>query len=193
MTSHILRVDGSARVEGSISRDLTDKIIARMGADTVTTRDLAHGVPLIDEAWIGANFTPADDRSPEQLEKLATSEAMVAEVKAADTIVIGVPIYNFSVPAAVKAWIDQIARAGLTFKYTETGPKGLLEGKRAVVVIASGGVKSGSEVDYATNYMRHVLGFIGITDVEIVAADQMMVDADASMASANAAIDAIAA
>ena len=193
MTSHILRVDGSARVEGSISRDLTDKIIARMGAQTVTTRDLAQGVPLIDEAWIGANFTPADDRSPEQVEKLATSEAMVAEVKAADTIVIGVPIYNFSVPAAVKAWIDQIARAGLTFKYTETGPKGLLEGKRAIVVIASGGVKSGSEVDYATNYMRHVLGFIGITDVEIVAADQMMVDADASMASANAAIDAIAA
>lgn len=193
MTSHILRVDGSARVEGSISRDLTDKIVARMGAETVTTRDLAQGVPLIDEAWIGANFTPADDRSPEQLEKLATSEAMVAEVKAADTIVIGVPIYNFSVPAAVKAWIDQIARAGLTFKYTETGPKGLLEGKRAIVVIASGGVKSGSEVDYATNYMRHVLGFIGITDIEIVAADQMMVDADASMASANAAIDAIAA
>ena len=193
MTSHILRVDGSARVEGSISRDLTDKIIARMGAATVTTRDLAQGVPLIDEAWIGANFTPADDRSPEQVEKLATSEAMVAEVKAADTIVIGVPIYNFSVPAAVKAWIDQIARAGLTFKYSETGPKGLLEGKRAIVVIASGGVKSGSEVDYATNYMRHVLGFIGITDVEIVAADQMMVDADVSMASANAAIDAIAA
>lgn len=191
--THVLRIDASARRAGSVSRDLTDQIIARINATTVTTRDLASGVPLLDEAWIGANFTPADARTPAQAETLALSDTLVAEVKAADTLVIGVPIYNFGVPAALKAWVDLIARAGVTFQYTEAGPKGLLEGKRAVLVIASGGTESGSDIDFATTYMRHVLGFIGITNVDVVTADQLMIDADASMKTATDQIAALAA
>jgi FMN-dependent NADH-azoreductase len=182
MTQHILRIDASARRTGSVSRDLADKIIDRIGADaTVTTRDLADGMSLIDEAWVGANFTPEDDRTDEQREKLALSDTLVAEIKAADTLVIGLPIYNFGVPAALKAWVDQVARAGVTFRYSEYGPKGLLEGKRAIVAVASGGTEAGSDIDFASGYIRHVLGFIGITDVEFVTADRLMMDADGTM------------
>jgi len=193
MTKTVLRIDASARRDGSISRDLTDQVIDRLAPETILTRDRADGVPLIDEAWIGANFTPADDRSPEQQNALALSDTLVAELKAADTIVIGLPIYNFGVPAALKAWVDQVARAGVTFKYSENGPVGLLNGKRAVVVVASGGTEAGSAIDFASTYMRHVLGFIGIHDVELVTADRLMVDADASMKTAQSQLAALAA
>ncbi len=193
MTDTVLRIDASARREGSTSRDLTTKVIDHLAPVQIITRDLAYGLPLIDEAWVGANFTPADQRSAEQAEKLALSDTLVAEIKSADTLVIGVPIYNFGVPAALKAWVDQVARAGVTFKYTETGPKGLLTGKRAILVVASGGTEAGSDIDFATDYMRHVLGFIGITDVSLVTADRLMVDAEASMSKANAQVEALAA
>ena len=115
---------------------------------------------------------------------------MVEEIEAADTLVIGVPIYNFGVPAALKAWIDQVARAKRTFKYTSEGPVGLLEGKTAWLVIASGGTASGSEIDFATNYMRHVLGFIGITDVHVLDASKQGAGAEGAIARARAAIPA---
>lgn len=192
MTNHILRIDASARRTGSVSRDLADKIIDRIGSDaTVTTRDLADGMSLIDEAWVGANFTPADDRTADQKSKLALSDTLVAELQAADTLVIGLPIYNFGVPAALKAWVDQVARAGVTFQYSEYGPKGLLEGKRAIVAVASGGTEAGSEIDFATGYIRHVLGFIGITDVTFVTADRLMLDADGTMAKAMGQIEGL--
>ena len=111
----------------------------------------------------------------------------------ADTIVIGTPIYNFSVPSTLKAWIDLVARVGVTFNYTETGPVGLLEGKRAIIAVASGGTQAGSDIDFATTYLRHVLGFIGITDVELVAADQLSMDEEGSMQRAKSAIEALAA
>ena len=193
MSHSILRIDASARREGSVSRDLTDQVIARFNGATVTTRDLAAGMPLIDEVWVGANFTPADARSDDQRQALALSDTLIAELNAADTIVIGLPIYNFGVPAALKAWVDLVARAGVTFTYTEAGPKGALEGKRAILVMASGGVPAGSPVDYATTYMKHVLGFLGITDVEIVAAEALAVDAEAALKAANNAISALAA
>lgn len=190
--THILRIDASARRKGSVSRDLTTQIIDRFDA-SVTTRDLATGMPLIDETWIGANFTPADDRTAEQTQTLALSDTLVAEMQAADTLVIGLPIYNFGVPAALKAWIDQVARAGVTFRYTADGPKGLLEGKRAIIAIASGGTEAGSEIDFATGYIRHVLGFIGITDVTFVTADRLMIDPEATLKSAHAQVAALAA
>jgi FMN-dependent NADH-azoreductase len=193
MTHTLLRIDASARRDGSTSRTLTDQVIDHLAPVETLTRDLADGLPLIDETWIGANFTPADQRSPEQAEKLALSDALIAEITAADTLVIGVPIYNFGVPAALKAWIDQVARAGVTFRYTDTGPQGLLTGKRAIVVVASGGTEVGSAIDFASGYMRHVLGFIGITDVTFVTADRMMADADAALAKANAQVEALAA
>lgn len=190
--THILRIDASARRDGSVSRDLTSKIIDRFDA-TVTTRDLAESLPLIDEAWIGANFTPAADRTPEQTQTLALSDTLVAEIQAADTLVIGLPIYNFGVPAALKAWIDLVARAGVTFRYTEDGPQGLLQGKRAIIAVASGGTQAGSEIDFATGYIRHVLGFIGVTDVTFVTADRMMIDPEATLQSAHDQVAALAA
>ena len=113
---------------------------------------------------------------------------MVAELEAADTIVIGVPIYNFGVPAALKAWVDMVCRARRTFAYTENGPVGLLDNKKAFLVIASGGTDSGSEIDFATGYLRHVLGFIGIHDVTIVDASGLMKDVDASLSRARGQI-----
>lgn len=193
MTQNILRIDASARRTGSITRDLTDEIMATMPDAQVTIRDLAKPLPLLDEAWIGANFTPADQRSDDQRDRLALSDQLVQEIADADTLVIGLPIYNFSVPASFKAWIDLVCRAGLTFQYSETGPKGLLTGKRAIVALASGGTEMGSEIDFAGRYVQHVLGFIGITDVTFVRADRMALDAEGTLAAARAQVAALAA
>lgn len=193
MPNTVLHIDSSARLTGSTSRDLSQRIVDKLQPGTVIRRDLTSALPQIDEDWVNANFTPADQRSPEQQDRLALSDQLVQELMAADTIVIGAPIYNFSVPASLKAWVDLVARAGLTFKYTENGPQGLLEGKRAILAVASGGTKVGSEIDFGSGYLKHIMGFIGITDVEIVAADQLMVNADAAMAAANSAVDQIAA
>ena len=193
MPSTVLHIDSSARLTGSTTRDLTKRIVDRLNADTILRRDLTSALPQIDENWVNANFTPADQRSPEQQDHLALSDQLVQELMAADTIVIGTPVYNFSVPASLKAWVDLVARAGLTFKYTENGPQGLLEGKRAIIAVASGGTKVGSEIDFASGYLQHIMGFIGITDVEIVAADQLMIDAEGALAAAASAVDQIAA
>ena len=193
MSKTVLRIDSSVRTEGSISRDLTSRILERLAPETVITRDLTQELPLIDGNWVGANFTPADQRTDAQKEALALSDTMIAELNEADTLVIGLPIYNFGVPARLKAWVDQVARAGVTFRYTEAGPEGLLTGKRAILAVASGGTAVGSEIDFATTYMKQVLGFIGITDVTIVAADQLAIDADGSVKNAYNAVEQIAA
>lgn len=170
MTSQtILRIDASARKTGSATRALTANLIETLAPARVITRDLADTpLPQIDEDWVGANFTPADDRTEAQKARLGLSDTLVAELQEADTLVIGLPVYNFGVPAALKAWVDLVARAGLTFRYTADGPQGLLTGKTAVIAFASGGVPLGSEVDFASRYLEHVLGFIGITDVKFV-------------------------
>lgn len=192
MTTNILRIDGSARREGSVSRDLLDRITARFGTDiSVVTRDLANGLPLINEEWVGANFTPADARTDAQNTALELSDSLIGEIRAADVLVIGLPVYNFGVPAALKAWIDLISRAGVTFQYTENGPEGLLTGKRAIVAMASGGTQMGSEIDFATGYLRFILGFIGITDVEFVNADRLAMDAEGSICDALAKVEAL--
>ena len=193
MTKTLLRIDTSARRTGSISRDLTDAIAARLNPETTITRDLATALPQIDETWVGANFTPAEMRSDEQREKLALSDELIDELRAADTLIIGVPVYNFGVPTAIKAWIDLIVRVGETFKYTETGPVGLLEGKKVYIAMASGGVPVGSPVDYATTYLKQVLNFIGQSDIEIIAADGMATNAENSLKAANDAVANIAA
>lgn len=187
---HILRIDTSVRLTDSVTRDLTDRIVARLGGD-VTRRDLATPLPQIDATWVGANFTPADKRTPDQQAALALSDTLIAELQAADTIVIGVPVYNFGTPSGLKVWVDHIARAGVTFRYTDTGPVGLLTGKRAILAMASGGTQAGSAMDFATVYMRHVLGFVGITDVTVIAADRLAMAADDSLAEAQTSIDAL--
>lgn len=193
MSRTVLHIDASARTQNSITRELSAKVVDRLSPETVVRRDLVQPLPLISETWVNANFTPADDRDAVQRDVLSLSDTLVQELQDADTIVIGVPIYNFSVPAVLKAWIDQVARAGVTFQYTENGPKGLLEGKRAIIVVASGGTPVGSEIDFATGYLQHVLGFIGIHDIELVKADRTAVDLEAARAAANADVAELAA
>lgn len=192
MPQTLLHIDSSARLSGSTSRELTARIVEKLGGEVIR-RDLSTHLPLIDETWVNANFTPAEKRTEAQSAALSLSDTLIEEIRAADVLVIGVPIYNFGVPTTLKAWVDQVARAGVTFRYTENGPEGLLHGKRAILAVASGGTEAGSDIDFASRYMRHVLGFIGITDVQLVTADQMMVDADAAVAKATAQIDALAA
>lgn len=193
----ILRVESSIKGEASVSRRLTDRITARLEAANpgaeVTLRDLSKGVPHIDGAWIGAVFTPAEARNAEQAKIAAYSDALLAEVKAADILVIALPVYNFGVPAPLKAWIDHLARKGETFVYDDKGPHGLLKNKRAIVALSSDGTKIGSEIDFASGYLRHMLGFFGITDVEFVAADQMVFNPEATLKAAEAQVDALAA
>ena len=174
---HILRIDASARRDGSVSRDLADAYIdhiAERRAVRVQTRDVSDALPVVNQDWVAATFTPDAARNADHRAALAGSDRLVEELEASELIVISTPIYNFGIPAALKLWIDQVARVGRTFHYTETGPVGLLAGKRAVILAASGGTEVGSDIDFATPYLRHVLGFLGITDVEIIAADQLM-------------------
>lgn len=191
---NILRIDGSMRRTGSISRQLTDEVIAHLiseapGAE-VQVRDLADPLPHVTEDWINANFTDPDQRTAAQNDSLALSDRLVEELEAADAIVIGLPIYNFGVPAAVKAWIDLIARARKTFRYTETGPEGLLTGKTAYIVVASGGTGAGTDIDFATDYLKFALGFVGIKDVKLIDASAHMSGLDEALGRARSAIAA---
>ncbi len=168
MTKTTLHITASARLQGSVSSETSRAIVQSLASDTLIHRDLSQGVPLLDETWVTATFIPPADRTPTQAAALEYSDILVNEVQTADTIVIGTPLYNFSIPAALKAWIDQIARAGVAFKYTEAGPVGLFAGKKVIIVIASGGAPIGSEYDFASPYLRQVLGFVGITDITIL-------------------------
>lgn len=193
----ILRIDASIKGEASVSRKLTTRIVDRLTAAnpgaTVLTRDLADGVPQIDGAWLGAVYTPAAGRDADQAAIADVADAYLNEVKAADILVIGLPVYNFGVPAQLKSWIDQLARKDETFSYASGAPEGLLKGKRAVVALSSDGTAIGSEIDFASGYIRHILGFFGITDVEFIAADKMAFGAEDTLARAEAAVDKIAA
>lgn len=193
---NILQLHSSILGAHSTTRRLADALvdaIARQGAaPSVTTRDVSQGVPLIDGEWAGANNTPADERTARQNELLAFSETLIGEIEAADVLVIGVPVYNFSIPAGLKAWIDLIARARRTFRYSETGPEGLIKGKRAVLVVSSAGTPVGSPADFATPYLKFVLGFVGVTDVSVVAADGHALDAGGAEKRAQDAIAATA-
>ena len=192
----ILRVEASIKGENSVSRKLTDRLIARLldrHADaTLTSRDVSTGVQPVDANWIGAMFTPAEDRTDAQKAVVAYADELLAEVKAADIIVIGLPVYNFNVPSQLKSWIDQLARRGETFVYTEAGPKGLLEGKKAIIAMASDGTKQGSAIDFTSGYVKHMMNFFGITDVEIVAADAITLAPDVTVPKALEAVEALA-
>ena len=191
-TANILQINSSGRYEGSITRQVSDLVVkALQGSGTLrerVNRDVAAGLPFVNEAWINSNLTVADKRTEEQKEVLVFSNELVAELENADHIVIASPIYNFSIPATLKAWIDLIARVGLTFRYTENGPVGLLENKKATIVMASGGVPIGSEMDMASNYLKFALGFVGISDVNIIDATTINIKIDESMQSAEAQI-----
>ena len=186
----ILHITSSASPMPSISTMLGGEAAAKFGG-TVTTRDVATGIPAIDSDWTGANFTPAAERTDAQKQRLAQSDTLIDEIKTADTLVLSVPMYNFGTPSTLKAWIDHICRAGETFNYTAEGPVGLLTGKRAVLVVTTGGTPAESDWDYTTPYLRHVLGFIGITDVTVIASDLLLEDQDKAVAQARETIAAL--
>lgn len=167
----VLQIDASASLETSKTRKATQSIVAGLNPDKLIVRDLAvTPLPHVTDGWVTARLTPIADQTPQEAAILAQSDQLIAELVEADTIVIGLPLYNFGLPASLKAWIDLIARPKVTFEYTADGPKGLLTGKKAIVAFTSGGVPMGAPVDYASPHMRNVLEFIGITDVTFKAA-----------------------
>jgi FMN-dependent NADH-azoreductase len=188
--NHILHIDASGRKTASVSRQLSNEIVKKISNDqsTVLYRDVSQGLPFVDEMMIGAYYTQSAERSEEQHQAIALSDTIVEELKAADTLVIGLPIYNFSMSAGFKAWSDLAARVGETFKYTENGPVGLLEDKKAYVAVASGGTTVGSEIDFLTPWLRHFLGFIGIHDVEVIQAEAINRNGDKAVEEARASI-----
>ena len=190
----ILRVDSSAKTENSESRRLTDRIIDGLKTNgkslEVTVRDLNEILPQVNTAWIEANNTASDDQTDEHKKTLALSNTLVGEIEAADTLIIGVALYNFSITASLKLWIDLVCRARKTFAYVDGSPKGLMTGKKAIICFASGGTPFESDIDFASGYLKHILGFIGITDVTFISADKHLMD-DQSLINANAAVDAL--
>lgn len=176
--TNILHIKASIRGDESVSNALGTRLVERLaagGGGSVTTRDLAaEPLPFVSAERFAANLAPADERTPEQAELAAIADTLIGELEAADRIVVSTPVYNFGVPASLKAWADLVARAGRTFRYTETGPVGLLEGKTAYITAASGGTPIGSDIDFMSPWLTFFLGFLGITDVEIVAADGIM-------------------
>lgn len=174
--ANLLHINSSVRHQGSLSRQLSAEFVAQWHAthpnDHIVERDLAaQPVPHLNEEIIGAFFTPSAARTAAQNQTAQLSEQLVAELFAADIIVIGAPMYNFSISSGLKAWIDHVARAGMTFKYTETGPVGLVTGKKVYVFTSRGGVYSsgpGKVMDFHETYLRAVLGFIGLTDITFV-------------------------
>ncbi len=191
----ILRIDASARINDSVTRQLADELIERLrakyGGVHLIHRDLADGIALLDESWVGANFTDASERNQTQQAALALSDTLIGELQDADILVLAVPIYNFGVPAVMKAWADQVARARVTFRYGANGPIGLLADRPTYLVMASGGTQVGGELDFASGWLRHFLGFIGLHDVRLIAADRRMANAEESLSRARGQIDAL--
>ncbi len=194
----ILQINSAARSQGAQSTLLADELTAKLkqsnpGA-TVTVRNLqADPLPHLDDAVLGAFFTPAESRTPEQNAIVAKSDALIAELQAADVIVIGAPLYNFGVSSQLKTYFDWIARAGVTFRYTENGPEGLVKGKKVHVVSARGGKYAGTPNDSQTPFLRTFLGFLGMTDVNFIYAEGLNMGPEAHSAALAGAREAIAA
>lgn len=175
----ILHLISSPRKEASISIQLGNSIAAQLQSkypgSTLKTHDLtATQFPHLEEVHLTSFFTPAEARSEALTEAVKHSDEAIAEVMEADVIIIGVPMYNFNIHSSLKAWIDHIARAGVTFSYSASGPEGLVKGKKVYLAISSGGVYSEGPMksfDFTEPYLRHMLGFIGMTDITVLRAE----------------------
>lgn len=172
----LLYISSSIFGDNGNSSQLAGEFIQRWQASNpngqVVHRDLTDNpLPHLDGSRVGAFFTPAEQRSAAQQDAVAESDVVVAELRNADVVVIGLPMYNFGVPSQFKAWVDNIARAGITFKYTDTGPVGLLDNKPVVVFAARGGLYANTPNDHQEPFVRQFLGFIGLTDVKFVFAE----------------------
>jgi FMN-dependent NADH-azoreductase len=181
--ANVLVIESSARQQGSISRQLTEQFIANWRAahpaDQIKVRDLAvDQVPHLDANLLGGWMTPAEQQSEPEQTALALSNLLTDELLAADVLVLAAPMYNFAIPSTLKAWLDHVLRAGVTFKYTATGPQGLLSGKRAFVLTARGGIYAGSAQDHQEPYLRQALAFVGIHDVSFIHAEGLNLGGD---------------
>jgi FMN-dependent NADH-azoreductase len=196
---NVLYINSSVRNTGSISRQMSGEFISKLKAANSTLsiieRDLtAHPVPHLTEQMMGAYFTPAEQRSEAQNKTIKVSDNLVDELLAADIVVIAAPMYNFSVSSTLKAWIDHIARAGLTFKYGASGPEGMVKGKKFYVFTSRGGIYSegpAKVMDFHETYLRAVLGFLGITDITFIHSEGLAMGEEAintALAGSRAAI-----
>jgi len=179
--STLLHIDSSPLYGRSVSRELTAAFVIQWKAShadgriSVIVRDLnATDMPPVNAEWVGATYTPEQARTPEQKELLSLSDSLIAELERAEEYVIGVPMHNFGVPSVLKLWIDQIARVGRTFSYGEKGPKGLIVGKKATFIIATGGIYDAqtqmASFNFVEPYLRSVFGFLGVTDATFLTA-----------------------
>ena len=195
----VLQINASARRDGANSTKVANSVVAGLQAKNpavqITLRDLAaNPVTVLDEAALGALFTPAEQRNAAQNAVVAEYDALIAELQAHDVIVLGVPMYNFGVPVQLKSWIDAVARAGVTFRYTATGPEGLLKGKTVYVALARGGLYRDTANDSQVPYLKSVLGFLGLTDVRFIYAEGLNMGPEAAAKGfAQAQIDLAAA
>ena len=181
--SRVLIIESSARQQDSVSRQLTRDFISQWQAanpaDQISVRDLAlNPVPHLDSHLLGGWMKPEAQRSAEEVQALARSNELTDEVLAADVLVLAAPMYNFTIPSTLKAWLDHVLRAGVTFKYTPTGPQGLLTGKRAYVLTARGGIHAGAGSDHQEPYLRQVMAFIGIHEVTFIHAEGLNMGGD---------------
>lgn len=194
--SNVLVIESSARQQGSVSRRLAGEFIERWKAanpaDQVVVRDVAaNPLPHLDLDLLGGWMKPVEEQSDAEKAADARSRALIAELQAADVVVLTAPMYNFGVPSTLKAWVDHVCRAGVTFRYTENGPVGLLDGKRGVVVSARGGIHAGQPHDHVEPYLVSVLKFIGISEVDCVHAEGINLGAELAEKGVSAARDAL--
>ena len=194
----ILQINSSARSQGAQSTLLANELTAKLqqsnpGAQVVVRNLHEDALPHLDDAILGAFFTPAEQRTAEQQAIAARSEVLIAELQAADLVVIGAPLYNFGISSQLKTYFDFIARAGITFKYGANGPEGLVTGKKVFVVSARGGKYVGTPGDSQTPYLKTFLGFLGMTDVNFIYAEGLNMGPDAAGAALASAREAIAA
>lgn len=185
ITSSLFGSDGAS---SQLATDYAAHWQQRHPQGRVLRRDLAaHPLPHLDARRFTAFTTAADQRNAEQQQIVDESDALIAELEQADTVLLAIPMYNFGVPSTLKTWMDHVARAGLTFRYTENGPEGLLKNKRAVVMLTRGGHYQDTAADNQAPLIRQFLAFIGITDVELVYAERLAFGPDARTQSMRAA------
>jgi FMN-dependent NADH-azoreductase len=189
----VLQLNTSIHGDAAASTQLADRFIAGLPNAHVTRRDLASDpLPHLDAARFAAFTTPVEKRTREQRIYAGLSDALIAEVQEADVVVIGLPMYNFGVPSQFKSWLDHIARAGITFRYTEKGPVGLLAGKKVYVFATRGGAYAGTKLDTQTAYVRDFFAFLGLADVAFVYAEGMAMGESSRAAAVENARAAIA-
>ncbi|MDR2093861.1 MAG: NAD(P)H-dependent oxidoreductase [Azoarcus sp.] len=170
---NILQINSSIQLENSHSSRIAGLVVERLRAlhpdAKVTVRDLGRDpLPPLDVAAVAALFTPTDKRTHEQMALVAKNDVLIAELQAANVLVLGVPMYNLGIPVQLKGWIDAISRAGVTFRYTATGPEGLVKGKKVYVALARGGRYRDTALDTQVPYLKAILGFLGMTDVQFI-------------------------